>query len=176
MSNISPMTNPPIYAYCPNCDKNFSNPTTGLYDCPVCHGPIDATQLKAVIVTSGKGSKEKVLQVYPNAFVVHTYSRIVDGVEGTSTGPFLGWDWDDAASRLKPAAESERCECGMLAEDCPWWNQQIAGHGYVSQPAPASGLPPQHYHDLHCNASRTQPMGCAGCSCYMNHKLMVGEI
>lgn len=32
-----------------------------------------------------------------------------------------------------------------------------------------------HYHDVHCNTSRTQPMGCEGCSCDMYQRTLRAE-
>jgi putative RNA 2'-phosphotransferase len=34
----------------------------------------------------------------------------------------------------------------------------------------------QYYHDIHCNAIRHEPMGCPGCSCYMNQKLLAAKL
>jgi hypothetical protein len=33
----------------------------------------------------------------------------------------------------------------------------------------------KYYHDLHCNVSRDEPMGCAGCSCYMYQRVAEAE-
>lgn len=35
--------------------------------------------------------------------------------------------------------------------------------------------PGKYYHDPHCNVSREEPMGCAGCSCTMYKRVLVAE-
>ena len=33
----------------------------------------------------------------------------------------------------------------------------------------------KYYHDLHCNTSREEPMGCPGCSCFMYQRARAAE-